>query len=99
MRFAAVRIPSCILLVLTGCAMLKNTPQQDYVREMGRICDARVSFWKMEEVRADGSYVVRGATNAPPGWHDYQACMAEQMNARPYEQWLRERAASGAGAR
>lgn len=82
-----------LVIAVAGCAGLKNTPQQDYVWELGRECDKQVSFWKMDEVRADGSYVVRGATNAPPGWQDYQACMGAQMKAKPYRQWLRERPA------
>jgi len=79
-----------LLAVLAGCATLKNTPQQDYVWEMGGICDSQSAFWKMQSVRADGSYTVRGATNGPPGSHDYLACMQQQMKARPYGQWLRE---------
>jgi hypothetical protein len=93
---------ACALIavfLLAGCAALKNTPQQDYVWELGRICDARVAFWKMEEVRADGSYVVRSASNAPPGKYDYQDCMAEQMKAKPYGQWLSERKADKPPAR
>lgn len=77
-----------VMLLLAGCATLKNTSEQDYVREMGRICDARVPFWKMDEVRADGSYVIRGATNAPPGRDDYFACMKEQFGRQPYGRWL-----------
>jgi hypothetical protein len=88
-----------VLASLTGCAMLKNTPQQDYVWEIGRTCDGRVPFWKMESVRADGSATVRGATNAPPGWADYQACMREEQARRPFDQWLREQSARGAGSR
>jgi hypothetical protein len=85
------RILFVAIIVLSGCATLKNTPQQDYVWEMSRVCDAQVDFWKMEEVKLDGSYMVRGAANAPPGSHDYQACMNEQMKAKPYGQWLRDR--------
>ena len=88
----------CLLIVIasiiTGCAALKNTPQQDYVWEIGRICDSRVAFWKMEEVKPDGRATVRGASNAPPGWHDYRACMDEQMKAKPYQQWLKEQPAA-----
>jgi hypothetical protein len=86
-------------VILVGCAALKNTPQQDYVWELGRVCDARVAFWKMEEVKADGSYMVRGASNAPPGWHDYRACMDEQMKAKPYGRWLHQQKTSGSGTR
>ena len=46
---------AALVIALAGCAALKNTPQQDYVWELGRVCDKQVSFWKMEEVRADGS--------------------------------------------
>jgi hypothetical protein len=87
------------ILLLAGCASFKNTPQQDYIWGLGRICDSQVSYWKMEEVRADGSYTVRGAANAPPGWHDYQACMQERMKAKPYGQWLSEREAQKPPAR
>jgi len=86
-------IVAALVTGLSACATFKNTPQQDYVWEIGRICDSRVSFWKMESVRADGSATVRGATNAPPGWADYQACMREEQARKPYEQWLREHAA------
>jgi len=45
---------SISVVLPAGCAGLKNTEQQDYVWEMARICDARVAFWKMERVNADG---------------------------------------------
>ena len=94
MSFGWARAPISALMILAGCAMLKNTPQQDYVWEIARVCDARSAFWKMEEVKPDGSSTVRGATNAPPGWNDYQACMREQMERKPYGQWVRERSRS-----
>ena len=83
---------TALFILLSACATFKNTPQQDYVWEIGHICDKRVSFWQMESVRPDGSATVRGATNAPPGWADYQACMREEQARKPYEQWLREHA-------
>jgi hypothetical protein len=103
----AAVVVAALVAMSGGCAMLKNTPEQDYVWELGRICDARVAFWKMDEVKADGSYVIRGATNAPPGRDDYFACMKEQFAREPYGRWLalRSRAAAegrpglGAGAR
>jgi hypothetical protein len=30
-----------IILVWTGCASMQDTPQQEYVWAMGRICDAK----------------------------------------------------------
>jgi len=49
-----MRIAGVVLVIaLAGCAVLKNTPQQDYVWELGRVCDRQVSFWKMDTVRAD----------------------------------------------
>lgn len=77
-----------ILFILTGCATFKNTPQQDYVWEKGRICDAQVAFWKMERVEANGRYWIRGATNAPPGKDDYFACLQAQFAKNPYREWV-----------
>ena len=87
------RVASVALLAgLAGCALLKETPQQAYVWEKGRLCDNRVAFWKMERVDEKGNDWVRGATNAPPGWHDYRACMDEEFAKDPYEQWLKQHA-------
>ena len=54
-----------LLLSLAGCATTQETPQQAYVWEMGRICDGKSPFWRIERVEADGRYWVQGATNAP----------------------------------
>ena len=83
--------PLIVVIALSGCASLRDTPQQAYVWEKGRICDARVPFWKMHRVEVDGRYVIMGATNAPPGKLDYFACMQEQFANDPYDQWLSQR--------
>ena len=77
-------------LALSSCATFKNTPQQDYIWELGRLCDARVAFWKMEKVEADGRYWIRSASGVPPGRDDYLACMSELMAQTPYREWLRK---------
>jgi hypothetical protein len=82
------------VVLLAGCASMKNTPQQDYVWEAGRICDGQVAFWKMERVESDGRYWVRSASNIPPGRDDYFRCMQEQFSRNPYKQWLAQRPAA-----
>src|SRR5436305_2561055 len=90
-----------VLLVLlglaaAGCATFKNTPQQDYVWEAGRVCDRQVAFWKMDRVESNGHYWIQGATNGPPGRDDYFACMQEQFTRNPYQQWVAQRSGSQA---
>jgi hypothetical protein len=80
------------MIVASGCAAAQNTPQQDYVWAMGSICDARVPFWKMEQVDPNGSYKVRGAPNMIPSQdNDYFKCMNEQFKTTPYREWLKNR--------
>jgi len=90
-----------LVMLGAGCASLQNTPQQDYVWEMGRICDGRFRDWYLDRVEADGRYTIRGAPNSVPSPNlPYFDCMREQFAARPYAQWLRQRpAVSGATAR
>jgi len=83
-----VAIVTLACLIVAGCATTQETTQQSYVWQMGRICDARSPFWRMERVEADGRYLVQGATNAPPGRNDYVACMQEQFTKTPYREWL-----------
>ena len=90
--FAIASLACLVLVIVAGCATTQETPQQSYVWQMGRICDARSPFWRMERVEADGRYVVQGATNAPPGRNDYVACMQEQFTKTPYREWLSQRA-------
>ena len=85
-----IAVAPAVGVLLAGCASIKNTPQQDYVLEAGRICDRQVAFWKMERVESDGRYWIRGATNGPPGRDDYFACMREQSAKNPYRQWIEQ---------
>ena len=79
-----------MLALLAGCASMKETPQQAYVWEMGRICDSRSNTWYMDKVERDGSYTVRGATNSIGGPNlPYFDCMKEQFKAHPFNDWTK----------
>jgi hypothetical protein len=92
--FAMVALACLVLINVAGCATTRETSQQAYVWQMGRICDANSPFWRMERVEADGRYWVQGAANAPPGRNEYVQCMQEQFKKTPYRAWLRERSGS-----
>ena len=86
---------SAVLLVLpffVSCASMKDTPQQEYVWEMGRICDSRSNTWYMDKVEPDGGYTIRGASNsiAAPNL-PYFDCMNEQFKVHPFGDWLKAR--------
>jgi len=72
--------------VLTGCATFKNTPQQDYVYEMGRNCDS--TTMRLTRVEADGRYWVQGASNVIKVT-PYFECMNEQFKTHPFLDWLK----------
>ena len=81
-----------VLPLFIGCASMKETPQQGYVWEMGRICDSRSNTWYMDKVEADGSYTIRGATNSVGGPNlPYFDCMKEQIKAHPFADWSKAR--------
>jgi hypothetical protein len=81
-----------VLAILAGCASMKDTPQQAYVWEMGRICDGKSNTWYMDKVEADGSYTIRGATNSIPSPDlPYFQCMREQFKAHPFLDWAKTR--------
>jgi hypothetical protein len=81
-----------ILSIWTGCASMQDTPQQEYVWAMGRICDAKSNTWFMDKVEADGRYTIRGATNSVPSPNlPYFDCMREQFKAQPYSEWTKAR--------
>jgi len=81
-----------VLPVLAACATAKDTPQQEYVWAMGRICDSRSNQWYLDAVKPDGSYTVRGATNSVPAPNiPYFDCMREQFKAHPYGEWMKTR--------
>ena len=79
-----------VLAIFTGCASMQDTPQQEYVWAMGRICDAKSNTWYMDKVEPDGSYTIRGATNSVPGPNlPYFDCMKEQFRVQPYSEWAK----------
>lgn len=89
-------LPMCLLPILLalgiGCASMQDTPQQEYVWAMGRICDAKSNTWYMDKVEADGRYTIRGATNSVPSPNlPYFDCMKEQFEAQPYSEWTKVR--------
>ena len=75
-----------LIVLLSGCASMQNTPQQDYVWEMGRHCNT--SDMQMTRVEVDGRYWVQGASNVI-NLKPYFECMQEQSRAHPYREWLK----------
>jgi len=92
---ASPRVLSLLVLsVVAGCASAKDTPRQEYVWAMGRICDSRSNTWYMDKVDPDGRYTIRGATNSVASSNlPYVDCMKEQFTAHPYGEWLKTRQA------
>ena len=87
MQTLRILVTLIALVLLGGCAMFKNTPRQDYTLELGRVCDARTPFWKMQRVETEGRYWIKATTDGMTGRDDYFACMKEQFAATPYRQW------------
>ena len=82
-------------LIIAGCAAtqktVQETPQQTYVREMGRTCNLLDPRYRLEQVAPDGRYWI-----LTPGWGagdsgsvNYFACMNEQFRAHPFGEWLK----------
>ena len=87
--------PYTLLALLPACSTIKQTPGQDYVWAMGRICDGRVPLWKMDRVDTNGNFHIRPAANMIPSPdNDYFKCMKE-FKETPYQQWLKTRPDSG----
>jgi len=83
---------------LIGCSTIQNTPKQDYIWEMGYICNGKIPEFRMNRVAPDGgrywgSSTGVDSTHGGP-WARYQACMQEQFKARPYLDWLKTRQAA-----
>jgi hypothetical protein len=75
---------------LIGCATTQNTPQQDYVYEMGRICEASFTSTKIERVAPDGHYWIRGrGAGYEIEYPRFFACMKEQYQSHPFRDWLK----------
>jgi len=90
MHTCRILVAVLALFLLAACATFKNTPRQDYIWELGRVCDGRVAFWKMDRVESDGRFWILSAGNVPPGKDDYFACMQEGFAKTPYRQWLEQ---------
>jgi hypothetical protein len=88
-----------LLVALTGCAVFKNTPKQDYVWAMWDECksthEIRTSSMSINRVDPDGRYW-SNVTSGPyeSEWPRIQACMSEQFKANPYLSWLKARQGS-----
>ena len=85
-----VPVFSGLAVSLIGCSTMQNTPQQDYVYEMGRICQAGATSTKVERVAPDGRYWIRGrGAGYEQEYPRFFACMKEQYQAYPYADWLK----------
>jgi hypothetical protein len=81
---------AALVALLGACASMRGTPQQDYVWEMGRVCDGEVFEFKMERVEADGRYWIKPIPNSTGGAKtQYFECMNAQFKAHPYLDWLK----------
>ena len=80
------RIAVLLVLFLTACASMKNTPIQDYVLEVSRQCES-VSAVRIVRVDTAGHYWIRGA--GPAGIPMFHACMEEQRAKQPFNDWLK----------
>ncbi len=77
-----------LVVLLAGCASVQNTPQQDYVWEMGRNCNTTTLY--MTQVDSDGRHRVQGASNVIH-FTPYFDCMKLQFRVHPYLDWLKAR--------
>lgn len=86
-----------LLALSAGCASMRNTPQQDYVFEMGRTCqNTGITEVSVDRVEPDGKrYWMRAGVGM---WeHEvpkFRECMQEQFKLHPYSEWLRKQSAS-----
>src|SRR6266852_4641032 len=79
-----------VLSIVAGCASMQNTAKQEYVWEMGHICDSRSNTWYLDKVEPDGRYTVRGAANSIGSPNlPYFECMKEQFRAHPFSDWVK----------
>lgn len=75
-------------MILSCCATLKNTPQQEYVYAMSRPCEGNGAT--IAAVAPDGKTWRGHWTGGAYTWPEFQQCVQEQMTRRPYTQWLKE---------
>ena len=77
-------------LFLTGCAMFKNTPKQDYVWDMAARCRVGHTGAYVSRVDADGRWWIYATGQWEIDQPRLQACMSDQFRATPYRQWLEQ---------
>jgi len=76
-----------LALLLTSCATIQNTPQQDYVYDMARPCEGngvRIAY-----VSPDGKDWRGHWQGGAHTWPEFQRCFSDQMKAQPYKEWLK----------
>jgi hypothetical protein len=86
MQTFRILVAMIVLYLPTGCATLKNTPQQDYVWEIGRPCEHVSAGLRIVRVEADGRYWISGTNNTSGG--PFFECFAERARQLPYARWL-----------
>lgn len=76
-----------LALLLVGCSTLQNTPQQDYVYDMARPCEA--NGVTIAYVSPDGKDWRGQWFGGAHTWPEFQQCFSQQMKAHPYKEWLK----------
>ena len=89
MRLRAWCVALILCAVATGCATFKNTPEQEYVYAMARPCEG--NGVQITWVSSDGKQWRGHWTGGAYTWPEFQACLADQYKARPYQEWLKSR--------
>ncbi len=93
-------IAALLAALVVGCATFKSTPQQDYIWEQAKVCDARTATLRIGRVSADGKMIWWQATMGP--WETeipvYMACLKEQYALHPYLDWIKVRQGTSVAA-
>jgi hypothetical protein len=74
-----------VLLLMAGCAMLQNTPEQEYVYAMGRPCEtngARINYVSPDGKEFRGQWAGGAYT-----WPEFQQCVQANMKQDPFASW------------
>jgi len=77
-----------LAISLTGCAAMRNTPQQDYVYDMARPCEG--NGVQITHVASDGKSWRGSWAGGAYTWPEFQQCVQDQMKLHPYPAWLKE---------
>jgi len=70
-------------VLLTGCATVQTTPQQERTWAAYEACKAagRVTHWQLDRVEPDGR-TSWNTTSSPYGFQEIEACMREELAKR-----------------